>query len=154
MAAVGVAVLLVALAVFRPDWFKNEAEFQCPPNHNVEAIYADMAECSKAMESGRSRGCRCHRHENPWAGPYVHLVVPVLLGLVAAFFFAGSLGAKIGWFNAAFWGTVFGAHVLYALVSPIVLVGLATELGGYFYTAVMASIVVVLLNFVRHGVTP
>src|SRR5919109_4968603 len=84
IAAVGLGVLLIGLAVFRPDWLKSEVEFQCPPNHNVEAVYADMAQCAKAMESGRGRGCRCHRHENPWAGPYVNYLVPLFIGLVGS----------------------------------------------------------------------
>ena len=129
-------------------------EFQCPPNHNVEAVYADMAECAKAMESGGSRGCRCHRHENPWAGPYVHFLVPLLLGLVASFLFVGPLGAKIGWLNAGFWATVIGAHLVYSLVRPIVLVGLAAEHGGYIYTAAAASVVVAVLHFVGRLATP
>lgn len=149
----GVGVLLIGLAVLRPDWLKNEVEFQCPPNHTVEAVYADMAECSKAMESGRGRGCRCHRHENPWARPYVNYGVPLVLGVVGSLVFIGPVGAKIGWLNAGFWGSVFGFHMVYALARPIVLVGLAAELGGYIYVAVVASIVLAVLHFVGRRAT-
>ena len=67
--------------------------------------------------------------------------------------FIGPIGAKIGWLNAALWGTVCGVHMVYALARPIVLVGLVAELGGYIYIAVVASVVLALFHFVGRGAT-
>jgi hypothetical protein len=81
----------------------------------------------------------------------VNYLVPLFLGLLASVIFVGPISAKIGWLNIGFWGTVFGVHLVYALVRPIVLIGLVAELGGYIYLAVVASAVLAVLHFVDRG---
>jgi hypothetical protein len=146
VAAVGIGALSIALAILAPDWYK-QAELQCPPDNKAEALYADMQECWKATETARARGCRCELPANPWRPKYVLVVVPLLLGLAASLAFMGSIGAKIGWLNAGYWGALFAVYMVYALAKPIVLIGLVADLGAFILIAVFASTLLVVFHF-------
>src|SRR5688572_16439749 len=113
LAVLGVGAVFVGLGLLSPDWSKSEAEFKCPPDYKVAAIYPDMIQCSKMMDASSGSGCGCSRPENPWARVYAEYVVPPILGLVGWLLLGGSIGAKIGLFNVGYWGTIFLFAIYY-----------------------------------------
>ena len=147
--AVGVGVLFTLLSLLAPDWYRQEAQLQCLPSYEAKAVYPDMAQCGKAMQASPADACRCTTPQNAWAGVYANYVVPLLVGLVASLLFVGSMMARIGLLNASIWGAITVQALVYALIKPVLVVGLVLSFGKLVYIAVVASVVVAISTAIR-----
>jgi hypothetical protein len=142
ISAVGVGVVFTLLLFLAPQWYKKQAELQCLPDYAPETVYPDMSQCGKAMEAKPGGTCRCSLQPNPWAGVYVYVVLPVLVALTAALLFEGSVALRIGLVNASIWGALLTQALIFAVVNPVLIVGLALSLAALIHIALVATVVV------------
>jgi hypothetical protein len=151
LAVVAVGALFIALTFLGPDWYKREAEFRCPPDYKLQSIYPNMVECHKAMKALSGMACSCARPENPWARFYADYVLPPLIGVAASLLLIGSIAMRVALLNAGYWSALLVLGVYYGVTNPEGIEGLLLSLGHLIYVAIVASVVLVVLNLLARS---
>jgi hypothetical protein len=152
LGCLGVGLLFIALALAGPEAHKQEAEFSCPPDYEVEAIYPDMSLCSIAMGAYRERGCGCRRPESIAARWYLYLLIPATLGCSGLLLLKGTVGLRVALLNVGFWCAVLSMGVYSWFTSIEAFEGFILAFAHLIYIGLVASLSLVAGHFLLRRV--